>query len=433
MIEDLNSIKLPSILSEHKGEIKKMILIEKEYHDIVNSNIDELIKNSEIKLRKKLLSSQIIACTDGLFIIREAYKYNSEKISIIPFPSNVIEARKEYDFKEFEQFEISNKANFYSLVHLNYDQINNYDIKTEAIKDFQILISHDKLIDDNYIRTVADVIELGLNQDFERGQLIFRGQINDEWELIPKSLRDNNEDADINEFILCLTLLQGEKSPYLNTYDPIDLLMNLQHFGIPTRLLDWTSDLLIALFFACYDEKEEFNHKDGNLYAIERYRFTPYKINSSENNSLKEPVSKEDYLAQFKKRLDINDIHVFEPVIKNPRMRIQDSCFMFFPFVRLNINENKYVTLHEYLKAKNKHIEQESKKNKDTIPKISIRNKKVDKNYKKSILKELNEEHGISKQSLFVEINHIERVSKYYIDLYERAQKNAFWRNIKKS
>jgi hypothetical protein len=432
MIEDFKSIELPSVLQELGGEIEKMALLEKEYLEIVNSKIDEFIETSKINLRKKPISSTIIACTDGMFIIREANKHNTGSISISPFPGNVQEARKEYNLKKFEHIKISNKAEFYSLDHLTYDQINNYDFQTEAIKDFQNLISNDNLIEDNYIRTVADVVELGVNQDFERGQFIFRGQINDEWELIPKLLRDNNVDADFDEFVLCSILLSGEKSPYLNTYDPIDLLMNLQHFGIPTRLLDWTSDLLIALFFACYDEKEEFGHKDGNLYAIERYRFTPYKINSSENNSLKQPISKEDYLIQFKKRLDINDIHVFEPVIKNPRMRIQDGCFMFFPLVPLNSNDNKYVNLNEYLTAKNKYIEEENEKNQEKIPKIPIRNKKVDKNFKKSILNELNEKHGISKQSLFVEIDHIERVSKYYLDLYERAKQKALLFKTKK-
>ena len=44
------------------------------------------------------------------------------------------------------------------------------------------------------------------------------------------------------ELALFETMLLGIKSPYSNTFDPIDRLMNLQHFGIPTRLLDWTSD-----------------------------------------------------------------------------------------------------------------------------------------------------------------------------------------------
>ncbi len=56
-----------------------------------------------------------------------------------------------------------------------------------------------------------------------------------------------------------------------------------------------------------------------------------------------------------------------------------------------------------------------------------IGNKKIDKNYKKQILTELNEKHGITKQSIFVEIDHIAMVSDYYLNLYEKAKQKATW------
>jgi hypothetical protein len=310
---------------------------------------------------------------------------------------------------------------FYALEYFDYSQIDNYNVDSEAQKDFQLLISNDSLVDDNYIRSVSDAIELGINADFERGQFIFRGQINDEWELIPKLLRDYPEDSENIEAALCETLVLGIKPPYLNTFDPIDHLMNLQHFGIPTRLLDWTSDLLVALFFACYDEKGEFLHKDGNLFMVERAQYTTFKVNSSENNTLNKPINSLT-IDQYKKRLQTSDIHLFEPVIKNPRLRIQDGCFMFFPFLPISLDDKKHVTLHDYMKAKNEYREQENRNTGKSKPKIWIGNKKVDKNFKNLILQELNEYHGISKQTLFVEINHIERVSNYYNQLYEKAK-----------
>jgi len=422
MTEEQNNNELPQMFQILEDKIKKMETFEKEYLLILSTKIDEYIKeNSGKNLRKKELSSQIIACYDGLFVIREAFKQNSNYLSLIHYSNTVQEARKEFNFNKLEHVRISNKIKFYALDYFDYGQIDNHNVELEAQEDFQLLISNDSLVDDKYIRSVSDAIELGINADFERGQFIFRGQINHEWPLIPKLFRDYKVDAENIEAALCETLVLGIKPPYLNSFDPIEHLMNLQHFDVPTRLLDWTSELLVALFFACYDEKGECLDKDGVLFIIERSQYTKFKINSSENNAFMQPINNST-IDLFKKRLETSDIHLFEPVIKNPRLRNQDGCFMFFPFLPISLDDKKYVTLNDYMIAKNKYREQNNETNKS---KIWIGNKKIDKNFKNSILQELNELHGISKQTLFVDTNHIKNVSNWYKQLYEKAKKMA--------
>jgi len=43
-----------------------------------------------------------------------------------------------------------------------------------------------------------------------------------------------------------------------------EILAKMQHYGVPTRLLDVTSNPLVALYFACHNHKSE----DGKVYVI---------------------------------------------------------------------------------------------------------------------------------------------------------------------
>ena len=52
----------------------------------------------------------------------------------------------------------------------------------------------------------------------------------------------------------------------LATDDEVEIYFLAQHFGMPTRLLDWSTNPLAALFFACDGENVE---ADGYVYAMQ--------------------------------------------------------------------------------------------------------------------------------------------------------------------
>ena len=52
-------------------------------------------------------------------------------------------------------------------------------------------------------------------------------------------------------------------------------LFLMQHYGLPTRLLDWSESLLIALFFVC--NKKEHEKKSGALWGLKPIKLNEYQ------------------------------------------------------------------------------------------------------------------------------------------------------------
>jgi len=100
--------------------------------------------------------------------------------------------------------------------------------------------------------------DVSLFCDIER-ETWFRGQSCYIYELTPGIFRDKFNEAEMyDEFI---RRYPDHSNSHKNIFEWLTLM---QHYGLPTRLLDWSTNLLVALFFCCNEDKD----KDGAVFVF---------------------------------------------------------------------------------------------------------------------------------------------------------------------
>lgn len=121
--------------------------------------------------------------------------------------------------------------------------------------------------------------------------------------------------------------------------DHVRWLMLMRHYGLPTRLLDWTESILVALYFAVMDSSDQ----DGELWCIRPDALnnkSNYFLHSSDRPIVKYLaaeafVTEREKLHALQARLDLPKITrnpvAFLPPLEFPRMSAQSSRFTIHP------------------------------------------------------------------------------------------------------
>lgn len=102
-----------------------------------------------------------------------------------------------------------------------------------------------------------------------------------------------------------------------------------QHYGVPTRLLDWTSNPLVALYFACKTNLE----KDGKVWLLhlKNYDRIRYELQPKVLRDLtKDEAMKELFDGKVEQKYPI----VYTPYYVDDRMSAQSSFFMCWGSVK---------------------------------------------------------------------------------------------------
>ena len=116
------------------------------------------------------------------------------------------------------------------------------------------------------IASLEDALQITAQQKVTRGDVVvYRGQSVFSWQLQPKVFRlarwYRHERDMIRE------LIATHPQEFHNDTLMLDRLVRMQHYGLPTRLLDVSQNFLASLFFACEHDKEK-PKESGAVFVI---------------------------------------------------------------------------------------------------------------------------------------------------------------------
>ena len=283
----------------------------------------------------------------------------------------------------------------------------------------------------SFIENIKQVKEKKESKEGTSTELYFRGQETEFWDIEPSIFRDDMLSI---EHKLMQIPLQKSPTEFRDLNSMFDIMTKYQHYGMCTRLLDLTTNPLVALYFACKkhglekyvtkDDGEVEKEPYGVIYYTDKYypsQSTDLEIqivsalasyDLEKENTLSDVLeklyhdqiidkeTKDNWLENYKEFVEIiQNNYMVMPTYTNERLRKQSGVFLLTSL--FSFNKEIEVEKSIISKAKGKLKEEFS----DECFYISGENKET-------ILKEL-DLYNINEATLFPELEHQLSYIKY--------------------
>jgi hypothetical protein len=171
----------------------------------------------------------------------------------------------------------------------------------------------------------------------------YRGQADATWTLTPKLYRTapgesplSNKDTSYKEREMMRNWRLISASIRTQGASDGQLYFLAQHYGMPTRLLDWTTNPLIALYFACSSQR----NTDGKVFMLNLLAWklpaqqpggAPFGVATGRRIGF---IAWMDYIFNWRnddatKKAQISHTFPVRPELFDLRISLQQGCFTF--------------------------------------------------------------------------------------------------------
>lgn len=176
-------------------------------------------------------------------------------------------------------------------------------------------------------------LEQTIDEEIESGKIWFRGQANHKFVLQPNLYRNLYATRDqfdipilpkkVTEYNNSGDVVQIPDNLYINSFfsrldnlgmdypnDYIEQICFAQHYGVKTRLLDWTTDIKVAYYFS------HEGRKNSNKTAI-------YMLNPEQFNKYMSHMNQELYRYKFGD-FKFPDAEIEKQIIQNSKIKVEE-------------------------------------------------------------------------------------------------------------